>query len=270
MREGKAEPRTQASIAVSADGKRWILLDCAPEILAQLARTPELHPRDLRHSPIEAIVLTGGDVDHVAGLLSLREGTPFTLWATPSLHGTLEQNAIFNVLKEGVVSRKPLLLDTAFELPGGIVARAFAVPGKAALYQPGEGEGIGRESDTTIGIELTAGGRRCYYIPGCAHLSARLAERIQGADLVLFDGTLWSDDELITHGLGHKSGARMGHMSMSGMNGSIASLAGLELKRQVFVHINNSNPVLLDDSEERAQAEAAGWEIAHDGMTLTL
>ncbi|WP_223302709.1 pyrroloquinoline quinone biosynthesis protein PqqB [Halotalea alkalilenta] len=269
---GDAEvvPRTQASIAVSLDGERWTLIDCAPEVLAQIQRNPELHPRGPRHSPIEAVVLTGGDIDHIAGLLSLREGTPFTLYASGELQRTLADNRVFDVLRPDVVTRTALGLDASLALPGGLEARVFAVPGKAALYQPDEGEGIGAEGETTVGVEFRHAGRRLYYVPGCARLSPALAERLEGADVVLFDGTLWRDDELIREGLGHKTGARMGHLSMSGPDGSIAALAPLGIRRKVFVHINNSNPVLIEHSAERREAERAGWEIAFDGMQIVL
>jgi len=266
----KVLPRTQASLAISVDDEHWTLIDCAPEILSQLQHTPELHPRNLRDSPISTVVLTGGDIDHIAGLLSLREGTPYTLMATQPLHQTLKENGVFNVLAEDTVKREVIFPEQRLELPGGLDASIFTVPGKAALYQPGEGDNIGQEDEDTIGIALEFQGKRIFYIPGCARVTPSLAKRIRGADLVFFDGTLWSNDELINAGLGHKTGARMGHLSMSGEAGSIAALSALDIKRKVFVHINNSNPILLEKSEPRRQAEQAGWEVAHDGWRLTL
>ncbi|WP_051464793.1 pyrroloquinoline quinone biosynthesis protein PqqB [Carnimonas nigrificans] len=270
VRDGVTAPRTQASVAVSVDGTRWSLIDCAPEILTQLQNVPELAPAQLRHSPIEAVVLTGGDIDHIAGLLSLREGTPFELLATGELHQTLSANSVFDVLRPDVVRRTRVESGTPFTLPGGLQATTFAVPGKAPLYQPNEAENIGAEGDTTIGVELRHAGKRLYYIPGCAHLSEALAARIRGADVVLFDGTLWRDDELIAAGLSHKSGARMGHISMSGPDGSMAALADLGIKRRIYIHINNSNPALLEQSPERHMLEEAGWEVGFDGMRVTL
>ncbi|WP_435630957.1 pyrroloquinoline quinone biosynthesis protein PqqB [Carnimonas bestiolae] len=270
VREGTVAPRTQASVAVSVDGERWSLIDCAPEILAQLQNVPELAPTQLRHSPIEAVLLTGGDIDHIAGLLSLREGTPYELLATGELHQTLAANTVFDVLRPEVVRRTRVENGSPFTLPGGLQATTFAVPGKAALYQPNEAENIGAEGETTIGVELRHAGKRIYYIPGCAHVSDALAARIRGADLVLFDGTLWRDDELIAAGLSHKSGARMGHLSMSGPEGSMAALSKLDIRRRIYIHINNSNPALLDHSLERRALEEAGWEVGFDGMRVTL
>ncbi|MGJ8526545.1 Coenzyme PQQ synthesis protein B [Halomonadaceae bacterium LMG 33818] len=266
----KVRPRTQASLAVSVDDEHWTLIDCAPEILAQLQHTPELHPRNLRDSPISTVVLTGGDIDHIAGLLSLREGTPYTLMATQPLHQTLKENGVFNVLAESVVTREVISPEQRLELPGGLDASIFTVPGKAALYQPGEGDNIGQEDEDTIGVAFEFQGKRIFYIPGCARVTSALAERIRGADLIFFDGTLWSNDELIDAGLGHKTGSRMGHLSMSGEDGSIAALSTLDIKRKVFVHINNSNPILMEKSEPRRLAEKAGWEVAYDGWKLTL
>ncbi|OHV13975.1 pyrroloquinoline quinone biosynthesis protein PqqB [Kushneria phosphatilytica] len=265
----RVKPRTQSSIAVSVDGQRWALINCAPEILTQLHREPALHPCEgERHTPIEAVLLTNGDVDHVAGLLSLRERSPWRLYATPEIHGVLRNNPIFNVLAPDCVERLDVALDSHIELLPGLLVRIFAVPGKTALYLEGDEVEIGAEGEATIGVEFALHGQRIYYIPGCATLTPGLAARLEGADALLFDGTLWRDDEMIIAGVGQKTGQRMGHMSMSGTDGSIAALAGLNLGRRIFVHINNTNPVLIEDSPERREAEQAGWEIAFDGMEI--
>ena len=274
-----ALPRSQSSLAVSADGERWVLLNASPDLRQQIALNPALHPkRGARHSPIAAAVLTSADIDHVAGLLTMRESQPFSLYATVRVHSALAANSIFRALGEAV-ARRTLALDRTEDLldrdggPLDLRVTPFAVPGKVALYleDPGAGPDFGTQSGDTIGLEIDDGaGGRAYYLPACAAFTPALARRIGGARLVLFDGTLWSDDEMVAGGLGRKSGRRMGHMSMAGAGGSIAAFAPLAIGRRIFVHINNTNPVLLDDSAERAEAERAGWEIAFDGMEIDL
>ncbi len=263
-------PRTQSSIAVSVDGEHWALINCAPEVLGQLQREPALQPgRDDRHTPIQSILVTNGDVDHVAGLLSLRERSPFCLYATPEIHGVLRANPIFNVLAPDCVERRDVALDSRIELLPGLSVTVFAVPGKTALYLEGDEVEIGAEGESTVGVEFELDGQRLYYIPGCATVTPRLAERLEGAAALLFDGTLWRDDEMVRAGVGQKTGQRMGHMSMSGIDGSMAALADARIGRRIFIHINNTNPVLIEDSAERREAENAGWEIAFDGMEIT-
>ncbi len=270
--------RTQASIAVSADGSRWVLFNASPDLRQQIERTPALRPNGgLRSSPISAVVLTGGDVDAIAGLLTLRERQPFTLYATPRVLAVLKANPIFDVLAHDVVTRMALDLaeDQAIVLPGGeasgLSVRPFAVPGKVPLYLEQEGEMPAlSENDQTIGIAISADGRTLFYVPGCAAMTPALAARLRGAEAVLFDGTLWTDDEMIRAGVGAKTGQRMGHMSVSGPGGTIEAFEGLGVQQRVLLHINNTNPILLDDSPERAEVEAAGWQVAFDGMEIRL
>jgi pyrroloquinoline quinone biosynthesis protein B len=280
-----ASSRTQTSLAISADGRRWFVLNAAPDLRAQLQATPALWPTEgLRSSPLAGVVLTGGDVDAIAGLLTLRERQRFSLYATASVLGVLASNRIFEVLASDCVTRHALPLEAPLALADpergdtALRLRAFAVPGKVPLYLEGpdfDPETF-TEDDTTVGLELwTEGGPHAFFVPGCAAMTDRLAARLQGAPLVLFDGTLWTDDEMIRHGLGAKTGRRMGHMSVmgrdaSGAGGTIAAFRALGVGRKIFVHINNSNPMLLADSVERHAAGAAGWEVAHDGMELEL
>jgi pyrroloquinoline quinone biosynthesis protein B len=275
-----AKPRTQASLAVSADGRSWFLLNAAPDIRAQVDATEALWPKEgLRSSPIAGVVLTGGDVDAVAGLLTLRERHAFALYATGEVHSVLAANSIFQVLAPDCVQRRRLplgeriALATAEGAESGLAVEAFAVPGKVPLWLEHEGEDPGiAEGGHAVGLEVTAtrAGARMLFIPGCAALTPRLVARLRGAPLVFFDGTLWRDDEMRRAGVGTKTGRRMGHMSMSGEDGVIAAFRDLGVARKVFVHINNTNPVLLEDSPEHAEAEAAGWTVAHDGMELRL
>jgi pyrroloquinoline quinone biosynthesis protein B len=271
-RDPGARWRTQCSVAVSVDGERWTLLNASPDLRQQILATPALHPkREPRHSPIAAVVLTNGDVDHVAGLLNLRESQPFTLYATAAILGVLESNPIFNVLNPEFVKRRRLILEQPVELDGGPTVVPFTVPGKVPLYLEGDALEIGAETEDVIGLELHAGqGERAFFIPGCARLTPALRERLRGAALVLFDGTLWTDDEMIRSATGAKTGARMGHMSVFGPDGTLAAFAPLDVRRKALIHINNTNPILLDDSAERAAVQAAGWEVAYDGMEIEL
>ena len=275
-----ARARSQTSLAVSADGGAWFLLNAAPDLRAQIQATPALWPQHgLRSSPIAGTVLTGGDVDAIAGLLHLRERHRFTVYATRSVLEVLAANRIFDVLAPDCVARRPLPLDepVALALPeggaSGLSVRAFAVPGKVPLYLEGPDFDPSRltEDDTTVGLEIgDAQGARAFFIPGCAAMTPRLAARLAGAPLVLFDGTLWTDDEMIRLGLGAKTGRRMGHMSVAGPAGTIAAFRDLGVARKILVHINNSNPLLVEDAPERQTARAAGWEVAYDGMELEL
>lgn len=276
-----ARPRTQTALAASADGERWLLLNAAPELTAQIAATPALHPRPapgaIRHSPIAAVLLTAGEVDTIAGLLSLRERHPFAIHAAAPTLAVLDANPIFRALNPEIVPRREMPLGQAFAVtdaagaPLGIEAEAFPVPGKVPLFAEREGDpGFGDQGET-VGLALRAGeGPRLLFIPGCAAMTRALRARIAGADTVLFDGTLWRDDEMIRAGAGPKTGGRMGHMSIAGPGGTMEAFRGLHLRRRILIHLNNTNPVLLDDSPERAMLRAEGWEVAEDGMEITL
>lgn len=271
--DSAAPRRTQSSIAVSADGVRWVLFNCSPDIRQQILATPALHPREgrLRDSPIADIVVTNGDVDHVGGLLTLRERTPFGLWASAAVHRILRGNPIFNVLAEGVVSRNELPLDRPTAI-SGLEVTLFAVPGKVPLYMEGESVEVGAETDAVVGVAIAdpASGRRLHYVPGCAAMPEHLRRRLAGGDALLFDGTLWTDDEMVALGVGQKTGRRMGHLPISGSGGTLELLAGLPVRQRLFVHINTTNPVLLADSAERRAVEAAGWRVGEDGMEIEL
>ena len=263
-------PRTQSSLAVSADGRDWVLVNASPDLRQQILATPALHPRDgARHSPIRAVVLTNGDVDHVAGLLTLRERQPFALHASASLHAMLDADPVFAVLDRTLVSRHAVALDEAGRIEG-LDVTAFAVPGKVPLFlESGEVE-VGGETEMTVGLDIRANGRRAVHVPGCASVTPALLERIRGADLLLFDGTTFTDDEMPRLGLSPKTAARMGHVAMSGPGGSLDALAEAEVGAKVYLHINNTNPALVEGSAERRAIETAGWRIAHDGMEFRL
>jgi pyrroloquinoline quinone biosynthesis protein B len=281
-RNGRPEIQsTQASIAITADGEHWFLINASPDLRQQLIATPQLHPKagKLRHTPISGVILTNGEIDAVAGLLSMREGSPFTIYAHERVLSILKDNSIFNVLSEKNVARQAIEFDKAFEpllpdgSPSGIEIVPFEVPGKGAWYLEGSSHpaGGGGAGDT-LGLRIVdkASGNYLYFVAACAAVTDDVKARLAGAPLVFFDGTVWRDDELIAAGLGTKTGQGMGHIAMSGDAGAIATLAGLDIARKIFLHINNSNPALLHDSEEREIAERAGWQIAADGTEITL
>lgn len=248
------------------------MLNASPDLRQQINDTPALHPRDgLRHTPIAGVVLTGGDVDVVAGLLTLRERQPFTLHASHRIHDVLDANPIFEVLARDVVTRSVEQLGVPFTLEPGLTARFFAVPGKVPLYlESGSEPPPIVVDDTTVGLEIVEGDKRMLFIPGCAAMPEDLRAQLVGVDIVFFDGTLWRDDEMVAAGFGGKTGQRMGHMSLSGPQGTIEAFRTVPVRRKVIIHMNNSNPVLLADSPERAEAETAGWTIGEDGMEFML
>ena len=264
--------RSQTGLAVSGDGETWFLLNASPDLRAQIERTPALHPKGgLRSSPITGVVLTGGDIDAIAGLLTLRERQPFVLHATTRTLGALDANPIFEVLARDVVERRGQKLDQPFALDDRLTAVLFAVPGKTPLYLEREDSATVIATDeTTVGAMISDGARRVFFIPGCAAMTPELKQRLDGADLVFFDSTLWRDDEMIVAGLSQKTGLRMGHMSLSGDGGTLAAFADIDIDQKIMIHINNSNPILLADSIERGAVEAAGWTVAHDGLEIAL
>jgi len=273
--------RTQSSLAVSGDGANWALLNASPDLRQQLNQTPELHANPkfgARHSPIKAAVLTNGDVDHIIGLINLREAQPFSIYATNRVLQTIQANSVFQVLAEPLVPRIEIPLDKPFPLTGGgvdlgLTVEAFAVPGKVALYLEDASSGdFGTQEGDTIGLKITdpAEKKSFFYIPGCAVIDDKLAARLNGASIVFFDGTLFTDNEMIEQGLLDKTGARMGHISMSGTSGSIAAFSKLGVGRLIYVHINNSNPALDENSPARKTIEGAGWEVGYDGLEVRL
>ena len=266
----RVHSRTQASLAVSADREAWVLINASPDLRQQLERSPALHPRaGTRGSPIKAVVLTGAEIDQVAGLLSMREREPFTICATATTLATLAGNTLFDVLAPDVVKRRALVPGESVSLPGGLQAELFIVPGKAPLYLEGENPDTASETAANVGVEISAAGARIVFIPGAAAVTAAMRERMARADVVFFDGTLYRDDEMIASGTGVKTGRRMGHMPIAGDDGTLAALAAVPARR-IFLHINNTNPILIDGSPERAAVERAGWQVAEDGMEVVL
>jgi pyrroloquinoline quinone biosynthesis protein B len=263
---------SQASIAVSADQQNWFLVNASPDLRQQLADTPALHPRALRHSPVAGVILSNGEVDAIAGLLSLREGTPFSLYGHRRVLDLLAANSIFNVLRPDLVPRVAIEADRPFEpalpdgTPSGLEILPFVAPGKAALFIE---DSSANEDGDTLGFVIRdkASGESFVFLAACAALTPEVETHLRGAKLVFFDGTLFTDDEMIRAGLSQKTGQRMGHMAMSA---TIPALEALGIERKVFLHINNSNPALMPGSPERQAAEHSGWQIPADGMEMTL
>lgn len=273
--------RLQSSIAASA-GAGWVLFNASPDIRAQLAAAPELQPAAdacLRSTPVSAVVLTNADVDHIAGLLSLRERQRFHLYASGRVLDVLEQNSIFRVLDPAYVRRIELPAGQDVEIEGpngptGLRIMLYPVPGKVALFlETGDaGRDFNAADGDTVGVRIgtTDGSNAVHYVPGCAAVSEALRDRVSGADVLFFDGTVFTDGEMAEAGVGDKTGQRMGHLAISGPEGSVVALRDVEIHRRVYIHINNTNPVLDARSDARRFVEAAGWEVAHDGMEVRL
>ena len=269
--------RTQSSIAASADSGRWVIVNASPDLRQQIQATPELQPhRDgpKRNSPIKAVVLTNGDIDHIAGLLTLRERQPFRIYATARVLSILAANSVFGVLASDVVERVELPLNRPIEIADtGVTIEAFPVPGKIALYleDTSKGASFGTETGDTIGLKVgAAGSKSAFYIPGCAKADEDVLRRLHGAACLLFDGTVFNDTELLDLGVIEKTGQRMGHVSIAGDDGSLHAFDGADIKRKIYIHINTTNPILERGSREEAIVKEAGWEVAFDGMSINL
>ncbi|MCB1930037.1 MAG: pyrroloquinoline quinone biosynthesis protein PqqB [Rhodocyclaceae bacterium] len=280
VRDGsvRATARTQSSICVRADGAAdWALFNTSPDILQQIKQFGPLQPgRAIRDTGIRGIVLMDGQVDHTTGLYMLRErGEKMPLWCTDPVFEDLTQgNPLLRVLEHFCgVDRHPVPLDgRGFEIPGvnGIAFTAVALKSAAAPYSPHRNAPVPGDN---IGVTITdmASGRRVFYAPGLAEIEPHVWEAMTAADAVLVDGTFWTDDEMIALGLSKKRGSDIGHLAQSGAGGMLAWLDKLPATtRKVLIHINNTNPILDEDSRERAELRAHGVEVAYDGMEIEL
>ncbi len=265
----RAFPRTQSSIAVRGDDGPWFLVNASPDAREQLA-TLELDTGDVRSPPVAGVLLTDAEIDHTAGLLLLRESTsPLRIYGAAAVERALRKG--FPVLEmlsrySGVIWQT-LEADEELALEGSSLAVSrFAVGGDPPLYadpaDPIEASGL-RFRDRRGGAVIT-------YVPGVARRNADVLDRLGSSDLALVDGTFWRDDELARLGISTRTAADMGHVPLSGPDGTLVALAALERPRTVLVHINNTNPILLEDSPERAEVLAAGVAIGSDGQEFTL
>jgi len=274
----QARARTQESIAVSADGDSWFLLNASPEIRSQIESFPGLHPRGARDSPIQGILITNGDMDHCLGLLSLRESHPLQIYATEQLRrGFTEANSLYMTLERfaGQTTWRTLKLGQEEDLKrldgrsSGLEVTAVAVPGQPPLHLRGR-FAPAPEDNVAFRIRDRANGRTLVYLSGVAAITAEVLAAIDGTQCMFFDGTFWAADELITLGLGDKRAEDMAHLPIGGASGSLAQFANIKVPQRYYIHINNTNPILREDSAERAAVQAAGWHVAYDGLEFEL
>jgi pyrroloquinoline quinone biosynthesis protein B len=266
----RVKPRTQAGLAVSCDERHWVLLNASPDLRAQIAANSALQPSaEPRGSPIVAVVLTGAEVDQIAGLLNLRERAPFQVFGTSDTLAAVQNNPVFGVLAAELVARVPVLIGEPFPVARGLQAELFSVPGKLPLYLEGENPALAAETGANVGVELSAADKRIIYVPGAAGVTPAMRARFARADVIFFDGTVFTDDEMIRSSTGTKTGRRMGHMPIEDKEGSLAVLADLRCRR-IFIHVNNTNRILVAGSPERNKVEQAGWEVAEDGLKVVL
>lgn len=268
--------RTQASAALSDDGKRWFLLNASPDVRAQIAAFPALHPRSMRDTPLDGVVLSNGDIDACLGLFILREDSSLTLHATETVErGLREHNALARTLERrpDQVTWKRLHLGeeqplTGASGPSPLTVRAIAVPGTVPLHLKHVMDPSPR--DNVALVFRNAHGRSLVYAPTVGAYCAELERAARNADVLVFDGTFFRDDELTTLGLTTRTARDMAHWPLGGPEGSLAFLATLPCSRKILTHVNNTNPVLRADSDERAALTRAGVEIGHDGLEVIL
>ncbi|MBI3780248.1 MAG: pyrroloquinoline quinone biosynthesis protein PqqB [candidate division NC10 bacterium] len=273
----RAKPRTQSSIAVSADGVRWYPINASPDIRQQIESFSALHATgSVRGTPIQAILLTNADIDHITGLLSLREFQPLCIYSTKQvMDWVLEPNAVFRAIRlfPSQCTWKTVITSGRHEIIGvdgrdsGLRYEAFAVPSKPPAYLM---DLVSDWSEETIGYKITdvTSGRSLAYVPGIKQIDPEMLAILGGCNCLFFDGTFWSDDELIKLGIAQKSALAIGHIPIGGPDGSLRKLATLRDVRKIYIHINNTNPILIEDSSERQAVEDTGCEVAFDGMDL--
>jgi pyrroloquinoline quinone biosynthesis protein B len=277
----RTKSRTQTQVAVSDDSRTWFLLNASPDLRMQIERAPVLQPRDgIRDSPISGVLLTSADIDQIAGLLSLRELQPFRIYCTQSLQRILrEDNSAL-----GMLNRVPRQVCWSNVKPGerfplldvegqesGISCEVFSLADRYPMYVSPERVAQLNGEEALLGVILTgSSGTRLAYLPAVPKISNQLVQRLETADVLLFDGTFWSDGELIQVQGSGATAREMGHVSVSGPDGSLRLLSGLRRPRKIFVHVNNTNPMLDESGPEYRELREAGWELAEDGWQLNL
>jgi pyrroloquinoline quinone biosynthesis protein B len=267
VRSAGGPARSQSSVAVSADRHRWFLINASPDVRTQIEAFPGLHTHDDRTTPLEAVLLTDAELDHTLGLLLLREARALALYATPAVHKTLcDGSGVLRTLERYCpVEWRAVVPGADMPLADGLSCRAFDVPTtKRARFGPGEDHG------RVVGYRLTdeRSGGTLVYLPGVQALTPALRAEMEGCDCLLIDGTCWRDDELMRLGLAGKTSRGMGHLPIDGPDGSLAQLPSLGIGRTIFVHMNNTNPILLEDAPERRIVEDSGMEVAVDGLEV--
>ncbi|WP_323123252.1 pyrroloquinoline quinone biosynthesis protein PqqB [Burkholderia alba] len=270
-----ARARTQSSIALSDDGVNWVLCNASPDIRAQLQGFAPMQPgRALRDTGIGAIVLMDSQIDHTTGLLSLREGCPLQVWCTAQVHQDLSTGfPLFEMLKpwNGGLCWHRIELDGRFVVPAcpnlrftPCPLRSAAPPYSPHRFDPHPGDNIG------LWVEDLRTGGTLFYAPGLGEVDDALLRRMQAADCLLVDGTLWDDDEMQRRGVGARTGREMGHLALNGPGGMLDVFARIPGPRKVLIHVNNTNPILDEHSAEREELTRRGVQVAFDGMQILL
>ncbi len=278
VRDGSlnAKPRTQSSLAVSANGKDWALFNTSPDLLAQLAAFPPIQPKTgVRDTGIRSILFMDSQIDHTTGLLMLREGCPHQVYCSDMVAEDLSTGfPLFKMLEHwnGGIERHPIPLDGSSFTMAGIEELSFtAIPvtGKAPPYSPHRHD---PHIGDNIGIKITdqRTQKSAFYAPGLGQITEQTRQLMSEVDCLLVDGTFWQEDEMKIVGLANKKAADMGHLPQSGPGGMMEVLEPMQKPRKILIHINNTNPILNEDSPERAQLTAAGIEVAFDGMDIEL
>lgn len=271
----RATARTQSSIAVSNDGENWVLFNASPDIRAQIEAFPAIQPKQgLRDTGIKAILLIDSQIDHTTGLLILREGTPLNIYCSEMVKQDLSSGfPVFEMLNKycGVNHHNIPLDGSGFTISGIEDLRFYthslkskAPPYSPHRHDPHDGDNIG------VTIEQVSSGKKVYYAPGLGEIEPHVRDAMQTADCLLVDGTFWSDDEMQKAGVGTKKAHEMGHLCQSGPGGMMETLDTLDKGRKILIHINNTNPILDEESAERQTLIDAGIEVAFDGMQIEL
>jgi pyrroloquinoline quinone biosynthesis protein B len=270
------QPRTQSQLAVTAGSDAWFLINASPDLREQLNHTPEVQPspeKGLRNTPVAGVVLTSADLDHVLGLLLMREFTPVRIYATDTVRSILQANSFFSMLDRlpGQSRWTVIEPEVSFSLGDGLVCTPIALPNTFPSYVAEEQRTTLDETSATIGLLFeTSQGKRVAYLPALASLSPSLKKLLSTCSAVMVDGTFWSDNELQSIQPGTPLATSMGHMPISGANGSLAAFSDLAAVRRIYTHINNTNPILNEESPERRVVQDAGWEVAWDGLEITI
>lgn len=268
--------RTQAQLALTSDGSAWFLAGASPDLAFQIESAPELHPRGLRHSPIAGVVLASCDLDHVVGLLLLRELQPLRVCAAPSILRILrEENSMFGMLNRvepqvvwtPVNSDAPFSLQSADGRDSGLRCEIHFLSGRYPKYVQSDPASLANDEASAALFFESASGKRAAYVPAVRSLSDALLEKIDVSDLLLFDGTFWSDDELIRIQGAGETAHQMGHIPVEE---SLRLMKNIKVGRKIFIHLNNTNPILDEASAEHRAVREAGWEVAEDNWQLEL
>ena len=268
--DSRVKPRTQVGVALTVDGANWVLLNASIDLRQQILATPALHPKGAgRHSPIGAVVLTNAEVDSSAGLLALRERQPLVLFGTQATLDAIGANRMFDVVDRDIAPRRAVASANRSSPCRASSSNCSQFPARSRCGSRRETSAPTTSARGRSASRWKRRARRLVYAPACAHVTEDLDARIANADVLFFDGTLFADDEMIANGLGDKTGRRMGHSPVSGPGGTLESLARHAHVRRILIHINNSNPILIEGSPEEAKVKAAGWEIAFDGMEVS-